>query len=385
VRITNVECIRLTYKYTPEEVWGWPGGTYKGWTTCFVRITDAEGRQGVGELGDGLPAPDLVPAVVEKLKPILVGKDPRQVRLLKDQLYRSAPGWGRRGLGISIISGIESALFDLVGKALGVPAYTLLGGAVRSRLPVYASGGLDTTIERLQQELQGYVARGFRAVKIRVGYGLERDLGVVAAARTAIGPGVRLMLDYGASYLKSPPNVIEVAQLARALEPFAPFWLEEPLHPDDLAGHRRLRERTSIPIAAGENTRTIHEVRQFLDADAVDIIQPDAVYAGGMLEQIEIGLASAERGVMLAPHTWGSAPGLMANLYAAACIANTLIIEYSQALNPLREKLLIRPLQLEDGELVVPDLPGLGIDLSETLIEQYPYDPEGAAILKLEN
>ncbi len=170
----------------------------------------------------------------------------------------------------------------------------------------------------------------------------------------------------------------------RALEAFDPFWLEDPLHPDDIAGHRRLREATSILIAAGENTRTVHEVRQFLDAEAIDVIQADAVIAGGMLAQLEVRTLAAQHGVGFAPHTGGSAPGFMANIHTLACSPASLIMEFSQAANPLRERLLTQPLQMEDGHLVLPELPGLGVAVPPEILEEFPYDAEAGAVLKLE-
>lgn len=384
MRIEKVELLRLTYRYSPDEAWDWPGGSYRGWTAAFARVTDDEGCYGIGEIGDGLPAPELLPPVVDRIRPMLVGRDPRHVRGLVNRLYRSAPGWGRRGLHVSVLSGIESALFDLLGKRLGVPVHVLLGGAIRTRLPVYASGGVDSSLEELARELRSYVERGFKAVKVRIGYGYARDIAIVEAARHAVGRDVALLLDFGASYLPLPPNPVEVAQLARELEKLDPYWLEEPLFPDDIPGHRRLRQLTRIPIAAGENTRTHHEVVPFLEQGALDVLQTDAVYAGGMLEQLRIATLAARHGVMMAPHTWGSAPGLMANLHAFACMENGLMAEYSQMRNPLRERLFLAPLQFEQGELVLPEHPGLGIDVPEALMVECPYDPEGGARLKLE-
>jgi L-alanine-DL-glutamate epimerase-like enolase superfamily enzyme len=383
VKIAKVEYVRLSHRYAPEEVWSWPGGTYNGWTTGLVLITDDEGRYGIGEIGDGMTAPDVVPAAVDQFASQLIGADPRNIRGLKERLYLAHPGWGRRGLGISVIGGLEIALFDLMGKALGVPVHLLLGGATRTRLPVYASGGVDSTVDELTHELRGYVERGFRAVKVRIGRGDEHDLEVVGAARAAVGDGVHLMLDYGASYLPRR-SVVEVSRLARRLEVFDPFWLEEPLHPDDLAGHRHLRKATSIPVAAGENTRTVHEARQLLEAEAVDILQTDAIYAGGLLEQLEIGTMAACAGVAFAPHSWGGAAGLLAAIHICACLPGALVIEYSQARNAVRDQMLVEPLRMADGELLLPDVPGLGIELRPEVIEAFPYDPAAGATLNLE-
>jgi L-alanine-DL-glutamate epimerase-like enolase superfamily enzyme len=383
MKIATVEYIRLSYRYSPEEVWSWPGGTYHGWTTGLVRITDSDGRYGIGEIGDGMVAPDVVPSAVEQLAPLLLGQDPRQIRGLKERLYLATPGWGRRGLGLSVLGGLEIALFDLVGKALGVPVYVLLGGATRTRLPVYASGGVNRTLEELTTELQEHVKRGFRGVKVRVGRGLKEDIEVAATARRAVGDDVDLMLDVGASYLPRP-NVVEATRLARELEAFNPFWLEEPLHPDDLSGHALLRRSTTIPISAGENTRSIHEVRQFLDAKAVDIIQTDVIYAGGLLEQLEIGTMSAREGVPLAPHSWGGATGLLASMHVFACLPSALVVEYSQANNPIRDRMLVEPLRMEDGHLVLPESPGLGVRLPPEMMEDFPYDPSAGAVLNLQ-
>ncbi len=380
MRIANVEYIRLSYRYKEEEVWGWPGGTYKGWSAGFVKITSDEGIYGIGETGDGFTAPDVVPPAIEQLKPYLLGQDPRFIRKLKDRMYRSVPTWGRRGLGISVMGGMEIALIDLVSKSLGVPAHVLLGGALRTRVPVYASGGMNRSLEGMADELKAHVARGYRAVKIRIGYGIDEDVQRVAAARQAVGPGIKLLLDYGASYLPQPPRVVDVVHLAREIEPYHPYWLEEPLNPDDIEGHAQLRKAISIPIAAGENTRTVYEVYQFLKAGAIDIIQTDAVYAGGMLEQLEIGHLAARHGVDVAFHTWGSAPGLMANLNVLCCVPQVLFFEYSQAHNPLRDRLLTQPVRLENGEVILPDGPGLGVDLTKEIEAEFPYDPAGNVI-----
>jgi L-alanine-DL-glutamate epimerase-like enolase superfamily enzyme len=375
VRIHHVELITLTYPYSADEAWSWSGGTYGGWHLTVVRVTADDDSTGIGEVGDGLAAPEVVRAVIDRLGPSIVGMDPRRMRMAVARLRQAAPTWARRGLAASIISGIEAALFDLVAKHAGLPVHVLLGGARWERLPVYASGGLSPDLDALTPELQGYVKDGYEAVKIRLGHGLRTDVEAVREARKILGPDRRLMVDLGAPYLPKPPQLVDVARLARELEPFDPYWLEEPLLPEDVIGHAQLRRRTSIPIAAGENSRTREEAVTLLDADAVDVLQTDVVYVGGMVEQLTVSTLASRRGVAMAPHTWGSAPGLMANLHAAFCMENPLIVEYSQALNPLRSILLADPLEVQDGHVQLPARPGLGVELTDEIIANHPFDP----------
>lgn len=375
MQIRDIEPITLTYPYSADEEWSWSGGSYGAWHLTVVRVTADDGSTGVGEIGDGLPAPDVVRAVVDRLGPSIVGTDPRRMRTAVARLRQAAPTWARRGLAVSVISGIEAALFDLVGKHAELPVHVLLGGARWDRLPVYASGGLNPDPDVLAVELQGYLKQGYQAVKLRLRNDLRGDVEMVREARRILGPDTRLMVDLGAPYLPKPPQLVDVARLARELEPFDPYWLEEPLLPEDAIGHAQLRRRTSIPIATGENSRTREEAVALLNADAVDVLQTDAVYVGGMMEQLTVSALASQRGVAMAPHTWGSAPGLMANLHAAFCMENPLVVEYSQAPNPLRSVLLAEPVHLHDGHVQLPDSPGLGIELTEQIIADHPFDP----------
>jgi D-galactarolactone cycloisomerase len=364
----------VSHRYPPEVVWGWPGGVYRGWTTAFVLVTSEDGHEGIGEIGDGLNFPDAVRPIFERLAQNVVGRAARP-RTIVSALERSAPGWGVGGLATSVIGGIEIAVVDLLGKAVGLPAHALLGGAYRDELPAYASGGLSTDLRELQKELTGYVQAGYRAVKIRIGYGFDRDVRRVEAAREAVGTDVQLMLDVGASYLPEPPSLSYIVRLARRLEPFDPEWLEDPLPRQDIIGHARLRQQTGTPIAQGESERSLDGILPMLDAGAIDILQTDATYVGGILREIEVGQLAGQAGVRLAPHTWGSGPALMANATAVACSSAGLTVEIPQVPNPLRELSLAEPLRLVDGKLPLPRTPGLGVVLSDEMRSR-GYDPE---------
>lgn len=378
-RIESCELILASYRYQPEDVWGWPGGTYRGWTSAFVRLRSQDGAVGYGEIGDGLNTPDLIEPMVRRAARMVrgVAAEPRSVLQV---LTAGSPGWGYGGLFSSVIAGIEMATFDLVGNAHGLPAHALLGGPVRTELPVYASGGLSQDPEEVGAEVAAYVRAGYRAVKIRIGYGSQLDQRRVGTAREALGPDGDLMLDLGASYLPDPPDLRDVIALARSFEPFTPYWLEDPLPRQDVAGHARLRTEIETRIATGENERTPDHVRRMLDAQAVDIIQTDAVYVGGILRQLELASLAEAAGARLAPHTWCSGPGLMANVIAVACAPAGLCVEFPQVLNPLRERTLTQPLELVEGRLRLPQTPGLGVIVDEE-VQTWKYDPSAGPAL----
>lgn len=378
-RIESCELILASHRYRTEDVWGWPGGTYRGWTSAFVRLRSQDGAVGHGEIGDGLNTPDLIEPMVRRAAEMVRGV-PAEPRSVLDVLTAGSPGWGHGGLFSSVIAGIEMATFDLVGTAHGLPAHALLGGPVRTELPVYASGGLSQEPDEVGAEVTAHVRAGFRAVKIRIGYGAQLDQRRVAAAREALGPDGDLMLDLGASYLPDPPDLRDVIALARTFEPFAPYWLEDPLPRRDIAGHARLRGEIDTRIATGENERTPDHVRRLLDAQAVDIIQTDAVYVGGILRQLELAALAEAAGARLAPHTWCSGPGLMANVIAVACAPAGLCVELPRVLNPLRERTLAQPLELVAGRLRLPQTPGLGVIVDED-VQSWAYDSQAGPVL----
>lgn len=372
--IVDSDVLLLSARYTPDQIWSWPGGRYHGWTSAFVRLVGSDGTVGLGEVGDGLNTPELVAPMFARAAAMVRGL-PVEPRVLLDRLTRGAPGWGHGGLFQSVIAGLEMAAFDLLGKSLGVPATALVGGPVRDRLPVYASGGLVAGEDELRRELRDHVAAGFLAVKIRIGYGRELDVRRVAAAREELGEERHLMLDLGASYLPEPPDVRQVIGLAAALEPYSPYWLEDPLPRDDVRGHATLRREIATRVATGENERTGDHIVRLLDAEAVDIVQTDAAYVGGILRQLEVAALVGSAGARLAPHTWCSGPGIMANATAVACAASAIFVELPRVPNALRDATLPEDFAVTDGSLAAPTAPGLGVRLPDD-VAQWAFDPD---------
>lgn len=351
---------------------------------AIVMIETDEGITGYGEAKG---SPPVVKTIVEtRLKPPLVGQDPTRVEYLWERMYSGsriglALKYGRpyvehnvRGETLCAMSGVDVALWDISGKALGVPIYQLLGGGVRDKVRAYGSGGWAAP-GAAAEEMSSYAAHGFTAVKMRVG-GLDdedfpaRSVTRVREVREALGPNVDIMLDaHGAL------TTTQAIKLARQVEEFDITWFEEPVVvADDLDGLREVRRRTSIPIATGENEGPRFAFQAILDARAADVLQPDIAICGGLTESRRIAALAHARGVAIAPHVWGSALLWAASLQFAAATPNCMIFEFGQAYNPFLYDLLTTPVAVgSDGFVTIPPGPGLGVELQPNLEQKYPY------------
>ncbi|HLH73282.1 MAG TPA: mandelate racemase/muconate lactonizing enzyme family protein [Chloroflexota bacterium] len=385
MKITDVRTILLTAPIPPERRWRSDLGTNTKFNLAIVVVETDEGIIGYGEAkGEALAMKTIVE---HRLKPALVGEDPTRVEYLWEKLYsgsrlglalkygRPYHGHNLRGEVLCAISGVDVALWDIFGKSLGVPIYKLLGGGIRSRVRAYGSGGWAPP-GKAGAELAGYAEKGFTAVKMRVG-GLDdedfpnRSIARLREVRETLGPKIDIMMDaHGAL------TVIQATQLARAAEEFRISWFEEPvIAADDLRGMVEVRQRTTIPIATGENQQTRFEFQEILDARAADVLQPDIAIAGGITETRRIADLAYARGIVVAPHNWGSAILWAASVQFAAATANCIILEFCQAYNPLLYDLVTTPIAVaKDGYVDVPTGPGLGIELQPDLEKKYPFE-----------
>ena len=375
MKITEVRTILLSQEYTPDEVWGWSGGEVRVWNSALVQVFTDDGVTGLGEMGTGHYLPEAARAIVESISPMLIGRDPFAIEVLQRKLYQLGANWGRRGLAMGVISGIENALWDLKGRALGVPVHSLLGGKQRDRIRAYASGGMAKPLDALKEEVIGYRERGFTAVKVRGGFSAVRDVEIARAVREAVGTEVDVILDAGQGYVPNPWTVIEAIQVTKALEELNLFFLEEPMRTDHIESYAQVRAASRVPIAGGENGCSIYEFKALVDANALDILQPDVTHAGGIAEVKRIAQYAELYGKSIAPHVFRTGASFMAHLHLLAAIPNALICEYQQIPNGLREDLLIEPLRMVNGEIVIPDTPGLGIHITDEIIGKYPYQP----------
>jgi L-alanine-DL-glutamate epimerase-like enolase superfamily enzyme len=286
---------------------------------------------------------------------------------------RVLPVLGRRGITVSAIGGVDCALWDILGKSLGVPVWRLLGGRRSEKMPAYASGGWAGA-DTIGEQLLGYVAAGgFGAVKMRVGIidGDPRHSATrVHAAREALGPEVGLMCDAHGTM-----SVAEAKRFCRLVEDCNLAWFEEPVTADDKAGQAQVRTASDIPIASGESEFTRHDFRDLAVLGAVDIMQPDLAICGGITEAMRISAIASAFNLRLAPHLWAGAPAFAAGLHVAAASPAGFIVEYSLGANPLLHDLVLESFPVEDGMIAVPDRPGLGITVREDFLKKHTVSP----------
>ena len=336
--------------------------------TCLVRIATDDGLHGWGE-AQAPVVPEVVGVLVRRLLgPLLVGRDPFDLDVLWHELFDSTRVRGHgAGFLLQAISAIDIALWDLVGKATGRPIHQLLGGKHRDRLEVYLSGLAASTPEERVAQARAAAERGFRGIKLFLGHDPSTDLETVRSVQRAAGPGVKVMADGHWMYDRRT-----ALQLGRAFEREGVHWLEAPLDPADRRGHAELARALDLPIALGEVEQTRSQFLDLLEEGAVDVVQPDVGRAGGLSESRRIAALAETYGVPCAPHHGvGLGPLIAAGVQLAAAIPNFVLLEYQAMMHRLTASLVDEPPRLEDGFLLFPDRPGLGLDVRLDAIAPY--------------
>lgn len=364
MRIDHLETITLRFEYV--DGFRYAGGQCTARVTSLVLVhTDSEH---VG-IGAAYSHPGLVHLIVqEQLAPLLIGADPTEVESLWEKMYRITRWYGRKGAAMSAIGAIDTACWDLRGKSLGQPVWALLGGQ-RLTCPAYASGLLWKEPAALAEEAARLVERGFRRVKMRLGYGGDRDHASVRAVRDAIGPNCDVMCDGSMRY-----SLEDAASLGEFLAEQNVFWFEEPFEPEDIDSYVALSSRVTPPLAAGENEFGLQGFRELIRAGALDIVQPDVSRCGGITEAKRVADLALTAGLRVAPHTWSDAVAVTANAHLVASVPNGITVEIDQTGNPFIEELLVEPLVVRDGLLSLSQSPGLGIELNPLVLQRYRLD-----------
>lgn len=389
MKITDVRTILLTGPCTNDP---FLREARKRRSAAFIEIHTDRKLVGLGETYAGYFCPETVPAIVDFFRPILVGQTVEDIPELWRRMYHCGNFWCRVGLGTIVLNGIEAALWDLKGKQLGLPVHALLGGAKHARLPAYATGGPSNyPPAKLAQKMDHYFSLGFRGLKVGAGSftagtgwympmepreAADFEAEKVAFMRRHAGPDAWLMMDAHMGNNPVATWTLETATaVAKALEPFNLFFLEEPLHYTDPWGYAELCRRTSVPIAGGECLTAAYEWRVFANQDAFDIGQPDASFTGGLHEFLVVAKMMADRGRKVATHAWGAGGSLMQNVHAGFAAENTCILEIAPDYAGLHSEVIDGGLVIKDGYVLPPDRPGLGIVLTEDTRRRYPFQP----------
>jgi D-galactarolactone cycloisomerase len=369
MKITDIRCAGLRGA-TPEG--GWSNELRP--EDCVHTLIAVHTDTGMVGLGSVFTNDDLVRASLALLEPLYVGESALEPERVSEKLHQNMFWLGRGGSITHTISGIDIALWDLLGKATGQSVGRLLGGRYRERVQPYASLLMQEPA-KMRDSLLAVKAQGFRAFKIGWGpfgrVGAAMDEAIVKAAREAIGPDCRLMVDAGGSDAYWTNGYKWAFNAARMLASYDVYWFEEPLQPDALEDFVLLREHSPIAIAGGEVLTRRQSFQPWLQARAFDIVQPDVTKVGGISEERRIAWMAQDHGVRFIPHGWNTAFGLAADLQLASAFPGTDLVEYLTG-SPFIDDITIGGWQLDtDGMLCIPTQPGLGLELDPDAIARY--------------
>ena len=371
MKITDVEAIPL-YLQTEKDI---ADGTQDA---LVILVHTDEGITGVGEADTSPPIGEAIvnaPISGDKcqgLRKVVTGEDPFEVEKIWNKMYMKTYKYGRKGAAINVMSGIDLALWDIIGKKVGKPAYKLLGGAYKKEVTPYAStlfpqDSGDTDF--MKSEVNQYLEEGFRAIKFGwggFGENPEDDYQLMKTARMEAGEEVKIMVDVGMKWTAN--TTIQRAQLLRE---FNPYWFEEPVIADDYEGYREAAEAIkSTMVVGGEEEYTRYGFRDLIERGKVDGIQPDLARSGGYTESRHIAAIAQSRNIPCIPHGWSTDILIKANLHFIAAF-DCPFLEYCVMDSPLRWEVTKNPSRLEDGKVRVPEKPGLGIELNEDTLDKY--------------
>jgi L-alanine-DL-glutamate epimerase-like enolase superfamily enzyme len=372
MRITKVEAILLRPKGAIDTSIG--DGSQDG---LVVRVHTDEGIVGLGEV-DSLPSVakaiiDAPPShkIASGLAALLIGENPLEIGRLWQKMYRGSLYFGRRGAAIHAISGVEIALWDIAGKAAGKPIHALLGGARRTRIKAYASTLMPDTPKEAARVIAAQRKAGFNAVKLGwgpLGQSAALDVELVAVARKAGGDDFELMIDIG----KGWQSVREGIDRARRMEEYRLAWIEEPFWPDDYAKYAALVAAVPTPIAAGEEEETtLADFERLIGQGHVEIVQPDVTRAGGISECLRIADYARRQGRRCVLHAWSTGIIKAATLHVLAAMEEAEYMEYCVQTTDLNQRLVTQLFPVADGQVAIPDAPGLGVELDEAVLAEF--------------
>src|SRR3954469_12998054 len=369
LKITGVEAMYLRLPQVKAQC-------DSGQDALIVKVTTDAGVVGYGEVDS---SPMAVKGCIEGpfshtattgLARVVIGEDPFLTEYLWHKMYRANIYGGRRGIGVHAMSGIDLALWDIKGKALGLPVWKLLGGGFATSLRPYASSLFGPTPEETGERARRFVGQGFTAVKFGwdpMGQSEALDIALVREARKGLGDEPDLMIDAGLCFAAKT-----AIQRARAFEEFRPFWFEEPLLPDDYAGYAKLAAASPLRIAAGEEESERKSFLQLMDVGRIDVVQVDLTRCGGFTEAMKIAALAADRGLPVVNHGFTTYLNVAAALHYLASIPNTLgLIEFVVEEGTTLRHSISPAIRAIDGRVAVPDSPGLGIELDEAGIQKF--------------
>ena len=353
---------------------------------CIVKITCSDGTYGWGE---GYGPANILESGIEFLKAQVLGENPLHNEVIWNKMYRKTLDFARRGVLVASMSAIDIAIWDIRGKLLNQSVGSLLGGVQRKYVVPYATGMYFTEKDNLTKDFEVeaklYLEKGFKAIKMKVGLGITKDVNNVKHLRSIIGYDIKLMIDSNHAY-----TYTEALELSKKLEKYEISWFEEPVSPEFYEQYAELRQKTNIPIAGGECEYLRFGFHQLLKNKSVDIIQPDICACGGLTEAKRIASLASTYGVDIVPHTWGSSIGIHVALHFISNLESLpgrmfspdFLLEFDQTENALREQLTFPKLEMKNGKIQVPSSPGLGLEVNEDELHKFVNHNIGVVDIK---
>lgn len=374
----KIECIRTHHlRCKLEKPFGFSQWSYDQRNVLVIEIVTDTGVSGWGECYG--PADVTQSAVSNFYASRIIGMDAHGTDAIWQHMWRSSLDFARSGIMMGAMSGIDMALWDLKGKALGLSVSELMGGRQREVVPCYATGMYyqdlpeDKLLPLLVNEAKGYADEGFKAMKIKVGKNPDFDEQLIIAMREAL-PNTKLMADSNHAY-----DLPEAIRIGRVLDKYNYDWFEEPLSPEHLTLFKQLHNKLDLAIATGECEQTRFGFQKLIASGGVNLLQPDLAYCGGPSEALKIRALASANGINCIPHVWGTQLNLAAGTHFLAsayhepgrATEKQLLLEYDRTENPLRDELYDVAINIKDGSATVPTIPGLGVSINLTAMKQF--------------
>jgi len=368
MKITNVSAIILRL----PEISSAADGTQDD---LIIKVETDEGITGYGEVdtapyvGKAIVAAYMSHGTCYGLREVVMGSDPFDYEQIWNDTWDKTYYYGRTGPVMHVMSGIDMAIWDIMGKALGKPVHKLLGGSYCEKVRPYASALMPNDEKSTQQLVEDCMEKGFTAVKLGwgpLGFNVQKDLSLIRTARKAAGDHSAIMIDIGKRY-----RLKEAMYVARALEQLVIYWLEEPLPAEDLEGYRRLTDSTTIRIATGEEESGRRAFSRLIRETHIDVVQPDMSRCGGLTEAKKIATMAMDSNILCVPHAFKTGILVAASIHLIAAIPHAPFLEFSITQSAIRRELLLHPFVQKDGFVAVPQTPGLGIELNPDVIKKY--------------
>lgn len=378
MKIIDVSTYILQEKLNDPTAYG--NGIIEARSSVVVKVETDEGITGWGEcMCHGNQPPEPAKAIIDHwLAHIVLGQNPLDTEVLWEKMYNATLQVGQSGLAINAMSGIDIALWDIAGKAAEQPIYQLLGGAYRTKITPYATGFYKTknyTYKDAIEEAEKYVQQGFKAIKLAIGFGVKDDIEYIHKVREGLGNDLKIMADANCAYNTFTARRILLECADANLE-----FFEEPLAPDDLEGFKELKTLTGTYLATGENLFTKRNYRRWISERAADIFQPEIASCGGITALKHIAVLANTYDTGIIPHNWGSGIGQAATMQFIANLKPTPLslvptfepmMEFDQSEHPFCSDLIGGSIKMTDGLVPIPNKPGLGINVDESVIKHF--------------